>query len=434
MKGPLNPVAKPTAPSPLPGLDPLNVDRAPGSPHPAASSPAVIGAAPENPLRVRGHVPTLDGLRGLALLLVLLAHFTPAGQSRTLIGAVTKAVAGVGSAGVDLFFVLSGFLITGILLDAKHKPHYFRTFYARRTLRIFPLYYAVLVVTFLIVPALRPYPSPGHHQVAAQQGWLWLYGSNIKSSLTTDERPFSAGWIQMDHFWSLAVEEHFYLAWPLVVYLAAGRRLGAACLLMIGVAPVIRTWLYLRGDDTLAFNALTPCRMDQLAMGCLVAILARHPTAATRLARAAPLVLLGTGTLLLTLWNTEIREMVLGGTMLGVFFSALLITVLSARSQNPLKRAFQCPPFRLLGKYSYGMYVLHPFLLAVLTTYLPHDRLGRFAHSGPVGVLLFMTLAFAATLAAGWLSWNLFEKHFLKLKRFFEYPADGSPRPVLKRV
>ena len=114
----------------------------------------------ETPVRARGHLPGLDGLRGLAILLVMAVHFVGGATPQTSGERLAVKLGSYGVLGVDLFFVLSGFLITGLLLDAKGRPHYFRNFYARRTLRIFPLYYAVLAMLFLVLPRLAPLP-PG---------------------------------------------------------------------------------------------------------------------------------------------------------------------------------------------------------------------------------------------------------------------------------
>src|SRR4051812_38390961 len=231
--------------------------------HPAAiveadapTAPAVLDyEAPETPadrLLLKGHVPALDGLRGFAILLVLLLHFTPMGEASTKIGAIGKWIASAGGIGVDLFFVLSGFLITGILLDAKGTPHFFRNFYARRTLRIFPLYYGVLFVCFILVPLFHPFNAE-EQQVAHEQGWLWLYGTNIRESMSGADWPFHRGWISMDHFWSLAVEEHFYLVWPLAVFLLNRRAMIATCFIAIAGALAWRLWLFFSGDESMAY-------------------------------------------------------------------------------------------------------------------------------------------------------------------------------------
>src|SRR3954469_3281007 len=123
------------------------------------------------PIRVTGHLPGLDGLRGVAILLVMAVHFVGGATPHTGAERLAVKVGSFGVLGVDLFFVLSGFLITGLLLDAKGAPHYFRNFYARRTLRIFPLYYAVLAAFFLIAPlftTLTPLMEEARHK----QGWL----------------------------------------------------------------------------------------------------------------------------------------------------------------------------------------------------------------------------------------------------------------------
>src|SRR6185437_4747257 len=130
------------------------------------------------------HLPALDGLRGLAIAMVMFCHFLPySDQPHSLAGRLFFYVGRCGWCGVDLFFVLSGFLITGILLEAKGASHYFRNFCARRTLRIFPLYYLALTVIFVLIPLIRPtaFASPELADLRHRQGWLWAYCSNLKS-------------------------------------------------------------------------------------------------------------------------------------------------------------------------------------------------------------------------------------------------------------
>src|SRR5258706_11472560 len=178
-----------------------------------------------NPLE-RPRLPGLDGLRGLAILMVMMVHFGGTTE-HGITGAALwfSRLTGAGWCGVDLFFVLSGFLITGILYDAKGAPGGLRNFYARRVLRIFPLYYGTLVVLFVILPLLAPGPNPGLEKVAQQQGWLWLYLSNFAAVFIGDHT-FAGGLVQAGDFWALAIEEQFYLVWPLVVLtLRRGNRL-----------------------------------------------------------------------------------------------------------------------------------------------------------------------------------------------------------------
>jgi len=166
------------------------------------------------PLRT-GRLPVLDGVRGLAILMVMLHHFTPDH------GAGILSVLHLGWVGVDLFFVLSGFLITGILFDAKGSANYFQNFYARRGLRIFPLYYGILLLILFALPLLQwldVIHVPGLDQVRVWQPWLWLHSSNLLLAWK-GQWMLDSGVIRMNHFWSLAVEEHFYLVWPVVVAL-----------------------------------------------------------------------------------------------------------------------------------------------------------------------------------------------------------------------
>ena len=373
-------------------------------------------------LQVHRHLPALDGLRGIAIVLVLLRHFTPLGVASSFVGGVGKAVASVGGVGVDLFFVLSGFLITGILLDAKGTPHFFRNFYARRTLRIFPLYYGVLFVCFVIVPLFHPF-SAAEQKVAHEQGWLWLYGTNIREGMHGVEYPFTGGWLAMDHFWSLAVEEHFYLVWPLAVFLLSRRAMIAACAVAIGGALAIRLWLHLINDRSMAYFHWTPCRMDALALGGLVALVARSPSGAAWLPKVAVGVLPAALVATAASWRTDWGEYVFRGSLLGLMFAALLVLVVSAAARNPLSIVCRARPMRLMGKYSYAIYVLHPLLMTTVLQYVAYPKLVARMHSGVAGVSAFLVIAFAVSIGAAWLSWHLYEKHFLRLKRYFEYRA-----------
>jgi peptidoglycan/LPS O-acetylase OafA/YrhL len=168
-------------------------------------------------------IPALDGLRGIAIILVMLHHFTYY-RPETGIDAVIAGVPLFGWVGVDLFFVLSGFLITGILLDSRGSTRYFTNFYARRTLRIFPLYYLVL---FLALVALPQFPSV--HTVLAgdiEMPPRWPYWAYL-TNFSVAERGFVHGWV--DVAWSLAIEEQFYLVWPLVIWLCPQRLLPWLC-------------------------------------------------------------------------------------------------------------------------------------------------------------------------------------------------------------
>src|SRR5262245_1871381 len=150
------------------------------------------------------HVQSLDGLRGIAILLVMLFHFSDNGSdlapSSVLVDRIFHRLSGAGWIGVDLFFVLSGFLITGILFDAKGTPSYFRNFYVRRALRIFPLYYVALVLLLIMPLMVQHRPVP--HLAARDAGWYFAYLSNVKMA--------RAGWPShtgLAHLWSLSVEE-----------------------------------------------------------------------------------------------------------------------------------------------------------------------------------------------------------------------------------
>jgi peptidoglycan/LPS O-acetylase OafA/YrhL len=356
-------------------------------------------------MRAARHIPALDGMRGVAILLAMLAHFEAAASEA--IGEPSRGLSALGWFGVDLFFALSGFLITGILLDAKGTPHYFRDFYARRALRIFPLYYGVLAALFLVGPAAG-FARGIRAAIGRDQAWFWCYGVNALIALKGRLFPLA-------HFWSLAVEEHFYLAWPLVVLALPRRRLIASCLGLIVVAAAVRVALLGRANP-LAIYVLTPCRMDALAAGAAFAAAVRGPEGFAGIRRKTRWLAFAGCVLLagLAAWRWPLTELdpvaqSVGYTLTGATFAALV--ALATDPGSPLGRPLDCAPLRFMGKYSYGAYVYHPFVMGLVGSHLH-----RYPQSVPLGIAV-MT---ATTFAVAWASWQVYERPFIRLKRLFE--------------
>src|SRR5512137_513909 len=375
------------------------------------------------------HHPALDGMRGVAVLMVLAFHFLHVDGEGGAAERVLLSASRSGWAGVDLFFVLSGFLITGILLDARGAPGYFRAFYARRVLRIFPLYYAYLAVLFLAVPLLLPTLDVK----AETQGWLWTYLGNV---LFAREGGFHAS-PYTGHFWSLAVEEQFYLAWPLVVWVLPRRALAAACLALVAGAFALRWGIHRTTFNATAAYVLTPCRMDALAMGALAAVAAREPGWWPVLRRAAPWVLAAAAAAVGATW--AVRGAFFGGdpqvqvwafTPLAAGFAALLVLAVDAPREAALSRVLRARPLAVAGRYSYGLYVLHyPIFLALEAAGISAAVLADATGAWWAGVAGFVALAGAVTLAAALLSWHLLERPFLAWKDLVPYGRPAPARP-----
>jgi peptidoglycan/LPS O-acetylase OafA/YrhL len=370
------------------------------------------------------HIPALDGLRGLAIILVIFFHFTVNDKSADGIRRVILHATNAGWIGVDLFFVLSGFLITSILLDAKGTQGYFRNFYMRRVLRIFPLYYGTLLVAFVIIPLFHP--------VAVRNEWaLWVYLANF----------FPARGSAFIHFWSLAVEEQFYLVWPAVVLLLGRRWLMGVCVALIATALACRFQRVLTGANTELTYYMIHCRMDSLAVGALLALAARGQGGMAALATPAKVTMAVSVAVLggIYVYNhaffgyADKRVQTIGYTLLALFFGSLLVLTVLAKPGAVLGRAFSTPALRFFGKYSYGIYVIHGLLHPWIKHQFPPEAMpkGPLFYAAVAGRIAIGT---AISVAGAVLIWHIYEKHFLKLKRFFEYRARTLTKPVREAI
>jgi peptidoglycan/LPS O-acetylase OafA/YrhL len=393
--------------------------------------------APERELiepNLGGHIPALDAVRGLAIVLVMLGHFSHFDRMPPVVPVdrMVKTFAGVGWVGVDLFFVLSGFLITGILYDSKGGGHYFRNFFARRVLRIFPLYYGFLVVFLVILPPFFP-NNWGFHAVRHDAFWYWTYLTNLNVA-----RVGFPAFPGMGHFWSLAVEEQFYLVWPAIVLISTRSELIRICKLCIVGALVLRIGFILGGYGEAAY-VLTPARMDSLAVGALLALTARGVGGMTRLARLARPTARITGAALamifvwragLAPWDPIMKT--IGHSLLAFFFGALIVLALVSAPKTVTGRFFGSSQLSFFGRYSYALYVVHvPILFFHLDRFLPLGLVPTVFGSLLLKKLVFVASATAFSILLAMTSWHLYEKQFLKLKRFFPYqPPDKSSAPA----
>lgn len=378
---------------------------------------------PHEPL-LDGNVPALDGIRGLAIIIVMLGHFAIGFTTGTTGDVVLKTLMQTGWAGVDLFFALSGFLITGILLEARGASHFFRNFYARRILRIFPVYYAFLFAFFVILPIVKP-PAPGgpFDGWNISQWWFWTYLSNLQILFPAWPRPGP-----LTHLWSLAVEEQFYLFWPAVVFFTTRKGLLRTCAAFMIVSVVIRIWLQTTGINPTAGYRITPARLDTLGTGAAIAILARDPAWWPRIRNLAPkaIIIALIGMLAVSIPTRSMLQssfpmQAVGYSMLAIIGAALIIFSIDPRSENrPVVRLFRTPFMRFFGKYSYALYIFHlPLTWFLENAGLGVDRFPTVAGSHIPGVIAFTLVTGSISVLMALASWNLFEKHFLRLKRYF---------------
>ncbi|MDB4969212.1 MAG: hypothetical protein JWN44_4901, partial [Myxococcales bacterium] len=333
-------------------------------------------------------------------------------------GATLNVLAAAGPFGVDLFFVLSGFLITGILLDARDRPHYFRNFYARRTLRLFPVYYLYLLVIATLLPLFHRLIHTSMPDYGGSWWWYLLYFGNWKANW---------GWGDpwLGHIWSLAVEEQFYLVWPTVVLLAGPRRLWPVCLAIIAGATALRCVWSAEGVAWNQIYRLTITRADTMAYGALGALALRSDEWRALAGRAAPwLMALGTaGFIGIAIYAggpdwARPPIQTAGAAVAAVGFLGLVIYAATARA-GALHALLRRPLLLALGKYSYFIYVVHGMVIAHVYWIGEAVIKRKPALAIPVKLSLFVAVSVAVFLLAK-LSFRFFEAPILRLKKRFD--------------
>ncbi len=371
-------------------------------------------------------LPHLDGLRGIAALSVVLFHLTSQVQAPSVPAHAIKRIFSFGWSGVDLFFVLSGFLITGLLVAAKGSTNYFRVFYARRMLRILPLYYGALTVLFgvpLIITLPQNFVTPWRDQL-----WFWFYLQNYHWM-----GDLLAGWT--GHLWSLAIEEQFYLVWPFVILFATRKQALWICLSLLIGGLAYRTYAF-NAVPRLDFYHVTQAHVDGLALGSAVALLISEPEWLSRLRRLVPAVAIiavtvVTATTVLNILKMRHPMTPWIFTCVSFIYASVLVFALvdtPRRMATVLGSRF----LRFYGRYSYGLYVIHvPAMLVMSHLGVNVERLA-FGGSVVTALLLNIAIVLPVVTLLAWLSWHLFEKHFLKLKRHFVYDhAAGNTKAPL---
>jgi peptidoglycan/LPS O-acetylase OafA/YrhL len=389
---------------------------------PAALAPA---SSPRRGLR---HLVALDGLRGIAIVMVMLHNLTlTRAPSAPLLGQALEW----GWVGVQLFFVMSGYLITRNLLAMPMTPSALTAFMIRRCLRIVPICYALLAAYFYVVPLLFDAPSI----VAARehQRTYWLFLSNWTE-------PFGLAAPGLGHLWSLGVEVQFYLLWPLVVLLTGTRRFARPCVAVIVLGIVAAASLRAGGASFMAVYKFTVTRMAALGMGALVAALGTRPGVGARI----PVRALVWGSMLtllaIVVWRRgfDFRDAVVeivGLNVVAFLFALWLLPIVGVTGVTGVQgnlavRIPSWPWLQSVGRVSYAMYILHyPLHWAAMKRFYPRLLAADGVVSTP-RLAAYVVIAGVATYALALLTWRVVERPALGLKRFF--PLTGVRSPTIR--
>ena len=363
-------------------------------------------------------MPGLDGVRGLAILSVILFHTPGIAATGSTIGKVVAHVANLGWIGVDLFFVLSGFLITGILIDQRESPSYFRTFFSRRFLRIVPVYAVFVLFSIWLAPLVHVTTAETATKVRDLQPWYWTYLVNVRIALH--------GWSSVGegttHLWSLCVEEQFYVLWPLAVFRLSPRSLPRLAIACIAFAELSRILMVTLGASGEVNYVLLPTRIDALAVGAFLACTVRDSALTIAVQRWRTWLLVMS---LLALMPPLIAEHTLDfqrpmAQLLALPAIAVLSGMLVLKaSESPTWTATRT--LRFFGRYSYGMYIWHVSVISIVYAFFNSEIREQNSAMAVLSFALLFLLVMAATTVTALASWHIIEAPFLRLKRLFPY-------------
>lgn len=346
-------------------------------------------------------IPELNGLRGAAFLFIFFFH-TLRFEPQNFLLKVANALFRSGWLGVDLFFVLSGFLITRIMFDYSEELHKYKIFYTRRILRIFPIYYLVLVFVFFISPLFTEFFVP----LEKLKFYFLTYTYNLWVI-------FSDSWAKegaLDHFWYLCVEEQFYLFWPFIIFALINKKLKNFFIFMFIFSVLLKISVATQVKDWFIIYVFPLCRLEGFASGAFIAIL--HKEGHLKNKRHALVLLLLMSAVLLILgvslkgFYLYDKSIVATLPPLVSLFCASLLYLLIVDGDNLMKKLMRSRFLTFFGLYSYGLYVYHYIIWYVLTTHF------LFTKKDPITSLTVMALSLPLSI----LSYHLYEKLFLRLK------------------
>ena len=373
-------------------------------------------------------IPALDGLRGIAILLVLLRHAifgvtsVQGIEAHSRFASFVIACGQLSWSGVDLFFVLSGFLIGGILLDARSSPRYFQTFYIRRAYRILPLYF--LVIGLSLLPHLLAQFSAARaaHTTPLPLPW-WSYATFTQNFWMAYLGVFGPS--GMGITWSLAIEEQFYLSIPLLIRNVRPRNLVIVLLMVIACAPWLRVLLHSSMTyPGLASYVLMPTRADALCLGVLAALLVRNEVfwnwlQSNRRTLWSVTGVFFVGVAYMTWQGYDALSFAMttwGFSWLATFYTCILLIAVSS-SRGPVSRILQNPSLMRLGTLAYCSYLVHVAIMNALR----HPLKAHFPEFPVAAWLVGGILGIALTLAVAALSYKYFEKPLLKRGHQYSY-------------
>jgi len=352
------------------------------------------------------HYPALDGLRGVAILMVVFLHN---------FGFMNYFF--FGWLGVDLFFVLSGFLITDILMNSLDKPHFLRNFYMKRILRIFPLFYLIVILCLFILPAIKSLHLDVHYY-KENQLWFWTY---LQNWLFIIKEPQGEKFLL--HTWSLAVEEQFYLVWPVIILLFRKPKvLLTIALIILVLTGVLRYIVWISKVEDLAYSSLyTFTRIDGLCIGSAVALLLRINPGFLKKYTTLIVLLMAVINFGFYFINNH-RSFTLpylafiGYTTFAVLFGLLVYEAVTGKSKI-IKFLLENRPLKFFGKISYGLYVYHWPVFLICFPFVTEFVLNNMHISSRLAATTSSIIVTVATILLSVISYRYFEKPFLNLKK-----------------